>query len=65
MNLNDLKPCPFCGGEARTDKMRRGYLESGWVYFTSCQICNARGSFQPKRKLSIQKWNIRTNEDAS
>ena len=35
--MSDLKPCPFCGGEAKTNPVRDGRQ-------AFCQKCEARGS---------------------
>lgn len=50
-----LLPCPFCGGEARTDS-----CGSHWV---RCTICGARGCVESTRKEAIEQWNIRKPMD--
>lgn len=34
MNENNLKPCPFCGGEASL------YMDNHKKYFAGCENCN-------------------------
>lgn len=49
----ELKPCPFCGGEA--------ILEwEGDSYVISCKECNAEITFEQTRKSAIKAWNRRT-----
>lgn len=35
MEINVLKPCPFCGGKANID---RDYTNNAYVYCTKCEI---------------------------
>lgn len=62
----ELKPCPFCGGEAEyhTDNGPTGEVY-GWV---GCNQCDAMSchidtrSMQPEEKHPIDTWNIRHEE---
>ena len=65
--MPDLKPCPFCGGEAKyhTDKGVIGELY-GWV---GCNQCDAMSthidvrSMQPEETHPIDAWNRRAGEE--
>ena len=70
--MDKLKPCPFCGGEA---KIRMGYFLPGGhqfadVYcFVECLSCHAKTKwFEAKDEGLVDKavdaWNKREGEDA-
>lgn len=51
----DLKPCPFCGGEARLVKRDGASL----VYCTKCE----RGTGLCRGDAAVTMWNTRPAED--
>lgn len=55
LRMDKLKPCPFCGGEAR--------VNCTWV---RCPTCGAYGPAGKNEAEGIRKWNqrIRTEEGA-
>ena len=69
----DLKPCPFCGGEAYLETNHRAFVrgESTKVAFVRCRRCNARtGRFElseygrtsysgEANRLAKEAWNRR------
>ena len=58
MNSYDLKPCPFCGGEAEVycDTQYGGTQYQVWC--TSCSATVGRAWFWNKRDV-IEAWNRR------
>lgn len=60
--MTELKPCPFCGGEAglfhgdSTD----GYIKGTGYVEAFCGCCGARIR-EFKRDEAVSKWNKRTN----
>lgn len=51
----ELKPCPFCGGEARVKSFPHNYA----VY---CEICGATTQkYAPTKEMAIKAWNRRTD----
>lgn len=67
----ELKPCPFCGGNAKLDyDTHLGHGEKYNVYFVKCKECGARGGRfddfygTPKENAitdAIMAWNKREN----
>lgn len=54
--MTDLKPCPFCGGEAKRsiETFERTILS--WIY---CTNCGAAGGYRPTEAEAIAAWNTR------
>lgn len=60
---NELKPCPFCGGEAELRKWRR------WLDFQKvmcinrdCIIYHADDKWYKTEAEAIEAWNRRAND---
>ena len=49
----ELKPCPFCGGEARGELYGHGY-------YVMCKDNCLHGEFCPSNEEAIKRWNTRT-----
>jgi hypothetical protein len=56
--MSDLKPCPFCGGEATIAKTNRGWKAECIGRFGSCPV-NVRTHRQSTKLIAIAAWNIR------
>lgn len=56
MNNEDLKPCPFCGGEACTLIDEEGYTPQ---YSVQCQSCKIETLAFDERAEAIAAWNRR------
>ena len=55
--MNELKPCPFCGGKAQI--MDTGYPH--WIY---CEKCGAQVHGGTNyEKYSIKAWDRRADND--
>lgn len=58
----ELKPCPFCGGEA---VLREGTDNDGWKGFTAITCVDQKNPFCPSqwiegsKKEAIEAWNRR------
>lgn len=53
-NRYELKPCPFCGGKAKINK-----IEQGRLYEVECQYCYAN-VYDDTIDDVIEYWNRRT-----
>jgi len=58
----ELKPCPFCGGEAVHEKTRHGIPISYWIKCRHCCCCTTAYS---GRKSAITAWNTRHRIEAA
>jgi len=57
----ELKPCPFCGGAAKYEKIRESYdLEE----FIECAYCGAQMSNYDESKGVEKAWNTRAYNKA-
>ena len=56
-----LKPCPFCGGEAKV--YRRIFDWETWDYKVECSKCHcaATENYDTKQE-AIEEWNTRVAE---
>ena len=59
---NELKPCPFCGGEAVEDSyITNPHITygTGWIGCRSCRVAMTYVKGDYGRKLAIKAWNRR------
>lgn len=59
--MKDLKPCPFCGGEAEM-------IHAVGEWWAICKFCEATTEAHTDKGFAIAAWNIRaerTCHDAS
>ena len=51
----ELKPCPFCGGDAIPDPAQLHGLS-----FVVCAVCGAEGPVSAGDDDAVENWNKRT-----
>ena len=54
---NELKPCPFCGGEAEVT-----YDDTPVRIIVMCTSCEVRTDWFYNRDTVINLWNMRVND---
>lgn len=58
MKIEDIKPCPFCGGPVKDHPMSEGQLFIV-EHNEGCYIGEPRGFYYLLYKDEIKKWNTR------
>ena len=62
MNNVVLKPCPFCGGEAKI--MKHLFNNQSTSYGVKCKRCLAETfQFFKSREKAVEAWNRRAGEE--
>ncbi len=58
--MDELKPCPFCGGE-KIRAFKRGVFPLEPVeHFVACWECGAKSGYFKSEEEAIVKWNTRS-----
>lgn len=62
----ELKPCPFCGGNAIATYDPDGVVDScerKWAWTIVCERCCATSGLTFLKKKAIAAWNNRVGDD--
>jgi len=74
--MSELKPCPFCGGQAELDFARNTSftytdvfgktIETGLFYTAKCRddSCGCKIGVYKEPQMAIEAWNRRVNHDS-
>lgn len=54
----ELKPCPFCGGNAVVDMDESWY----WEYKAYCALCGVSMEYFETKKEAVEAWNRRVDD---
>lgn len=61
--MEELKRCPFCGGEAVLEDMGEPSVFDEGQYFVRCKKCCAeQGGLWKTKRTAIKRWNRRVEE---
>lgn len=58
----DLKPCPFCGGDA---EMWQGKHQGLDTFYVSCLGCGARTDLEYAVEFAADLWNERVESNGN
>ena len=57
--MTELKPCPFCGGEA--EMLTAESMHGGYLFGIMCNDCRSRGDIYDNEAEAIAAWNSRAD----
>lgn len=59
--MNELKPCPFCGGEAKIYEYKdvEFLVHNADCNTVQCKTCGCGTSYEPTAERAIETWNVR------
>lgn len=57
--MSELKPCPFCGGEAEMHYVSDIFSRHRPSYWSQCCNCRMSGKHHRTRQEAIDAWNTR------
>ena len=60
---NELKPCPFCGNNAKPRRFTIGIFKRTTVHYVECVMCRVRTSVELNIKVAAEVWNRRANDE--
>lgn len=63
--MNELKPCPFCGGEAWIDEFQQEHFNRPkleYVWSIECKECAFSSRYHKSKDEAIEKWNTRAKQ---
>lgn len=63
-----LKPCPFCGGEAKLQRFTSIYFSTGHGYCVVCNTEDCQGNVEPANPYPLEEeameaWNRRADNE--
>jgi Lar family restriction alleviation protein len=61
--MNELKPCPFCGGDAEMDTIER--YDGANIFFVKCTTCQMTMPLKSAYSEAIAAWNSRAGDDTN
>ena len=61
--MSKLKPCRYCGGEAKLEKreLSRDRSFGGYIYGVTCSSCGAQVATNGSEEQAVDYWNRRAD----
>ena len=59
--MNELKPCPFCGGRAELCTEIREGFRTFWV--SCCENCCAYTLHVSRPEVAVERWDRRVSDE--
>ena len=60
----NLKPCPFCGGEAEEYTQVASIMNQRRIWVIRCKVCHSNGQPTIHPKTASEAWNRRAEYEA-
>ena len=58
----ELKPCPFCGNNAKLKQFTSGCLKKTKVFYVECYVCRNQTKVELDKEQAIEAWNRRVGD---
>lgn len=58
----ELRPCPFCGNNAKPRRFHSGIIKSTTVHYIECVVCRIRTPVELDIEMAIEAWNRRVSD---
>ena len=62
MKMPELKPCPFCGNNAKPRIFSIGIFKRTKVWYIECCVCGNQTRVQLELERAIGAWNRRAED---
>lgn len=59
--MTELKPCPFCGGNAKLARDVTCGYETFWAF---CTDCHAQANYGHSEAEAARTWNVRADDQS-
>ena len=60
--MAELKPCPFCGNNAKPRRFTSGMFKQTTVHYVECVVCRVRTSVELDIETAADVWNRRAED---
>lgn len=60
--MAELKPCPFCGNNAKPRRFTSGIFKRITVHYVECVVCRVKTSVELDIETAVDVWNRRADD---